>query len=189
MSHPSVVFRMSFLKQSEIRYRADYFPAEDYKMWIDCMEQTEIYNIPEILVYYRQHNDQITQGSNMKQVEMTNIVRLEMLTKIYPTIKEEEKVFHIKRFLGGNITSQRDYRDMLSWSNVILYMNKESGNYMNSELLKSVLYKYVQAKYKSYVIAKYFQKFTFKAWLKYFLSLEWIQLSFKRNIKLLIKNS
>jgi len=187
MSHPSVVFRMSFLKESGLRYKADYFPAEDYKMWTDCLDKTQIYNIPEILVYYRQHEFQITKDSNQDQVEKINIIRLEMLNKIYSVFTDQEKKFHLQIFAEQNIKSVADYRKCIEWRKTLQLQNKFNGYYIQPQILDKELEKYMQAGYKGYVLSRYFQKFSISNGLHYAFSFDWRYLSLRRNTSLLFK--
>lgn len=187
MSHPSVIFRMSFLKKSGLRYKADYFPAEDYKMWTDCLEKTQIYNIPEVLVYYRQHNNQITQDSNTLQLEKTNKVRLEVLTRISSKFTPEEKMFHLETFVKQRIKSVSDYKKCLAWKKTLELKNKDNAYYIQPHLLAVELDKYIQSAYKAYVLSHYFKKKSILNGLRYLSSCDWKYLSLRRNLSLFYK--
>ena len=187
MSHPSVVFRMSFLKESGLRYKADYFPAEDYKMWTDCLDKTQIYNIPEVLVYYRQHTSQITQDSNTQQLTQTNKIRLEMLDRIYPHFNDTEKQFHLETFVAQNIHSVTDYKQCVEWRKNIQSENSKSGYYIRPQILHKELDKYLKAGYKRYVVSNYFSVFSVASAWKYACSSDWRYVSLKRNLSLFYK--
>ena len=187
MSHPSVVFRMSFLQESGIRYRPDYFPAEDYKLWVECLDYTQIYNIPEQLVKYRQHNHQITQDSNSKQVLLTNRVRLEVLEKLSESFTQTQKDFHIYSFLSSQLHSVSDYKKFIQWSRTLLQANKTNGFVFNSQFLEEALKKHLRARYKSYIYNKYKSFTPFKSYLKYFFSLEWRFMNYKDTIKFILR--
>jgi len=187
MSHPSVVFRMSFLKESGLRYKADYFPAEDYKLWMDCMERTHIHNILEVLVYYRQHSNQITQDSNALQLAQTNKIRLEMLDRISSRFTDEEKKFHLKTFVAQHICSVADYKKCVDLCTSIQLRNKEGGYYISAKVLRKGLNDYLQAGYKGYVLLKYFPAFNVINMFQFLFSFEWRYLSLRRNLSLFYK--
>lgn len=184
MSHPSVVFRMSFLKNSGLWYNEDYFPAEDYKMWVEALKLTQIYNIPEFLLFYRQHDNQITQDTNSVQAQLTNKVRLELLAELSGQFTEEEKSFHINSFIKARIRSSNEYILYKSWIKKLLILNKQTRAFEANEL-KRVLTKHLQAGYYSSLKSRYFSEK--KLFVKYLFSGEWFNLSFKYNIKLLMK--
>lgn len=184
MSHPSVVFRMSFLNEAGLRYKSDFYPAEDYKMWVDALDLTHIYNIPEPLVRYRQHEEQITQVGNTKQQLKTAEVRLEVLRKIYPNVLSKELKFH-ELFISLHFKNLVEYNQSKRWIEKLCAENEKS-RYVNSVVLKKELYRYLRAGYKSYVLSQYFQQKNLKSAWKYLLSGAWIRLSPKQNIGLLI---
>lgn len=186
MSHPSVVYRTSMLKESGLRYKADYFPAEDYKMWADCLEFTQIYNIPEPLVRYRQHQEQICREKNSVQELISDKIRAEMLVRFYPDASSEEISFHLHNYLSGTIDSVESYREQFSWCKKIESANKAT-QYSSGSALHNGLFKYLNAKYKKYLIDKYFRNYSAKNFLKYIISFEWRYLPIKQQIKILIQ--
>jgi len=187
MSQPSVVFRKSFLDKSGLRYNQEYYLADDYKMWIDCLNYTEIYNIPEPLVSYRQHQSQICSVHAPEQLIVKNRVRLEMLERIYPNATENDKEFHLETFVEQKIQSMSDYKKSIAWKETLEIKNKENGFYIQPQVLNKELDKYMQAGYKLYVISTYFQQFSMvNAW-SYAISFDWRYLSLRRNVSLLIK--
>lgn len=183
MSHPSVVFRKSFLDETGVTYNEAYRLADDYKMWIDCIELTQIYNIPEPLVRYRQHEEQICSVANAsKQMQVQNKVRMEMLERISLKFTPEEKEFHISRYVDGKIESIADYKKFVKWSNVICQRNYESGKYVDGGVLRNELNYRLQIFLKGYVLDKYFKQMNMKSLIPYFISFNWIYLSVRRNL-------
>ena len=186
MSHPSVVFRMSFLHETGLRYREDYFPAEDYKMWVESLKFTQIYNIPEKLVFYRQHENQITQDANSAQAILTNKVRLELLEELSVNFTEEEKSFHLNGYIYTVIRSTTDYRKLARWTNTLLQCNKKNAFVFPEPQFKQTLTKQVQGGYYGYVKQKYFSGSHTLGMLNYLVSLDWVYLRMKLSLKLLL---
>lgn len=186
MSHPSVVYRTSMLKESGLRYRADYFPAEDYKMWTDCLEITQIHNIPEPLVRYRQHQEQICREKSSAQEQISNKIRTEMLLRFRPDTNSEDINFHLHNYLGEAIDSVESYKEQLRWCKKIESANKVT-QYSSDSALHNGLIKYLNAKYKQYLIGKYFKSYSAKNFLQYFFSFEWRYLPIKQQAKILLQ--
>lgn len=186
MSHPSVVYRTSMLKESGLRYKADYFPAEDYKMWADCLEFTQIYNIPEPLVRYRQHQEQICREKNSIQEQISDKIRTEMLLRFYPNASSEEINFHLINYLGEAIDSVRSYKEQRSWCIKIESENKLT-HYSTEAALHNGLFKYLDAKYKKYLVCKFFKNYSIKTYINYFFSFEWRYLPIKQQAKILLQ--
>ncbi|MFI3241432.1 MAG: glycosyltransferase family 2 protein [Alphaproteobacteria bacterium] len=80
--HTSAMIRAKDLKQYNIKYKKEYTPAEDYKLWADILSSgLKIKNIPLILTKYNLH------GSNF------SILQKKRLKKSDKKIKEDIKSF------------------------------------------------------------------------------------------------
>jgi len=186
MSHPSVVFRRSFLTETGIRYTNEYRYADDYKMWIDCIDHTQIYNIPEPLVRYRQHDEQICAPKNQeKQLLVKNKVRKELILRIQPNLSEKEIEFHIEKYVDSVIDSAADIKHFIRWRKTLLKYNLSGNQYVNPLILKKILDQFNQIAFKKWIITTYFKTFNLHSFLKYFLSFNWKYLTLRRNLKLL----
>ena len=66
--HTTAMIRKSVLVENDIEYEAFYTPAEDYRLWARLMPYTHFYNIPSVLVHYRNHaaRTSISQQSRMR---------------------------------------------------------------------------------------------------------------------------
>ena len=66
--HPSAMIRKSVLFENNIRYEAEFSPAEDYTLWVRLIGKTKFANIPEVLQKYRDYanNTSKIQSAKMK---------------------------------------------------------------------------------------------------------------------------
>ena len=80
-AHPTVMIRRQILVDTGIVYHDDYLHAEDYKMWIDLAAHGDFYNIQEVLLKYRLSATQISQNSNLSQIEYSIKCRREYIEK------------------------------------------------------------------------------------------------------------
>ena len=85
-AHPTVMLRKEVLDQHKLHYDAEFKNCEDYKLWIDLMEYGEFYNIPEVLLRYRQSDTQITHSGNTLLKENSKKCRQIYIKKKYPEI-------------------------------------------------------------------------------------------------------
>jgi len=58
--HPSVMMRAGVLKRNRILYEVDHAPAEDHELWTRLAEYGKLVNLPEVLVDYRVHDNNIS---------------------------------------------------------------------------------------------------------------------------------
>jgi glycosyl transferase domain protein len=78
-AHPSVMIRTSVLRDNHLYYDTNYLHAEDYKLWCDIAQYTKLANIPEILLYYRINQNQISNKYSKEQKETAQKIREEYI--------------------------------------------------------------------------------------------------------------
>jgi glycosyltransferase involved in cell wall biosynthesis len=59
IGNPTVMFRKSIIKG--FKFEDQFVPAEDYGLWSEIIQITDFYNIPESLLNYRWHPNNISQ--------------------------------------------------------------------------------------------------------------------------------
>jgi glycosyltransferase involved in cell wall biosynthesis len=94
IAHPSVFGRTVFFQSN--RYNFDYQKAEDFKLWTSNIYKTNFSNIPEVLVNYRLHDSQTGEKYSDVQLQISNVIRKEMLGYLGVTYTDEELDTHIK---------------------------------------------------------------------------------------------
>lgn len=62
--HPTVIIRKSFLDKNKLEYNR--VVAEDYDLWVRCVNIATFANIPEGLLMYRVHNKNVSAKNNEK---------------------------------------------------------------------------------------------------------------------------
>lgn len=66
LAHPSVLIRKKVF--DKIQYNINYKQAQDYQLWVDAAKEQFIFgNIPEFLLRYRVHNEQMTISKSKSQ--------------------------------------------------------------------------------------------------------------------------
>lgn len=86
--HPTAIFRKrEFLEVGGYREKA--MLAEDLDLWLRIGEKGEIANLSNILLYYRQHSNSLSESKQIKQIEIMNQVAREACFRrnLLPTAK------------------------------------------------------------------------------------------------------
>ncbi|MBT0810638.1 glycosyltransferase family 2 protein [Litoribacter ruber] len=65
--HPSAIIRRSILSQNNIKYNEHYYYAEDKAMWLDLSKFGDLANLPEYLIKYRLHKNQVSTTKHLMQ--------------------------------------------------------------------------------------------------------------------------
>ena len=90
MAHPTVIFI-----NNNIFYSEEYFSAQDYELWCRKINELKFANIPEVLLLYRIHAEQIGVSRKQEQVNNANFVCLRVLKNIGLSFSEEEKKIYL----------------------------------------------------------------------------------------------
>lgn len=178
MSHPSVVYRRSMLQETGLAYRQDYFPAEDYKMWIDALQHTHICNLQQPLVHYRQHASQICREKKEQQVQLERRLHEEQLRLIYPDPTTDELAFHLNRFTSRQPESDAEVQRFRQWEATLCRANDRS-RYIDPAVMCHELHHYVQNAIRTYY------RNTYHGPLHHLISGRWRHLDLKHNLSLL----
>jgi glycosyltransferase involved in cell wall biosynthesis len=67
IAHPSVMMRKQVLDELSLVYNVLKEPAEDYDLWVRLSEKGSLYNLQEVLLDYRIHNNQVSKKLNAIQ--------------------------------------------------------------------------------------------------------------------------
>jgi glycosyltransferase involved in cell wall biosynthesis len=79
MAHPAVMIRTAIIRSSQLYYDPEYKDVEDYEFWTRLATITCFANLPEILLKYRIHPEQIGRRHSGKQAEAVE----KLLAKLY----------------------------------------------------------------------------------------------------------
>jgi glycosyltransferase involved in cell wall biosynthesis len=96
--HPTVMLRKSVLLENNLFYdvSGDYTKAEDYELWTRLSEKHQLYNINEVLLKYRIHENQTWHRFRTRQIEATDRLQKKQLTRMGVGFSNEEFSLHAK---------------------------------------------------------------------------------------------
>ncbi|MDQ0195335.1 glycosyltransferase family 2 protein [Paenibacillus wynnii] len=136
--HPSVMIRRSVLINHGIRYLYYYY-AEDYEIWNRLAEVTQIINLPEVLLVYRLHPQQVSNVHELVQEQHAEIIRKNQLRQldIEPSIEDYQTHLDFCHF-RIRVHEPDPYYKALAWAHKILEGNLKKHKY-DHQTLNSVL--------------------------------------------------
>lgn len=183
------MFRRNIFISNNLRYKTSAFPAEDYRLWSECMQLTKMYNLQEVLFHYRMHAEQISTEKKAFQIEKSNEVRLFMLDRLNPDFTEEEKRYYLDVFCQGNLSSRKDLQEMKIFANLLQKKNEENNSNFNPVSLKKRLNEQIKNSTYNAVLNFYFNnQFSLKRYIRYIFSGLLFQVTLRNNIKILLKS-
>lgn len=121
--HPGLCIRRSALPEEESLFYNEYYEyASDYDFVSRNFKYFRICNIPETLMEYRVHSEQITISKFTKQQKYADCIRINFLQNIGLTLNEEEKAMHLS-LVKNEYNANFDFKEYISWCNKILRNN------------------------------------------------------------------
>jgi len=187
--HPSVFIRTSFVNETGLQYLPGAFPAEDYKIWGLAVRHGRLHNLQDVLLYYREHDTQISTENKQWQKEQTDKIRLEMLDWLSADFSEEERQYHIDVFIPGLVNEQSDLKQFKNWINKLISNNRGKENF-DAAFLERKLKSHLKIIQLKWVHKSYFSDnvYNIKRWLKYLCSGLILKISLRQNLKILRKS-
>jgi glycosyltransferase involved in cell wall biosynthesis len=138
MAHPSVLLRTKLVKESGLRYDSRFPGAEDYELWSRMIFLTRFANIPETLLFYRRHEQQVTQNKKKLVEASSGKIKLGLLMRLNIEPTERESTVHLflfndqfKELKDGSILAEAD-----EWMYKIVLANRLSGKFRERYLLE-----------------------------------------------------
>ena len=143
LAHPSVIIRKSFFEHN--KYSEAYQKAEDYYLWASNKLNHSYANIPEVLLFYRIHDQQTATTHNDSQLELSNRIRYDLLSQFGLKATEEELKTHVKisRFEKIDLEKTRH------WLVKVYEQNQVNVIYDNEALKKYLDLKWWEALHRS----------------------------------------
>lgn len=126
LAHPSVMFRREILVKHSLQYHASYNHAEDYQLWTQLSQVTMISNVPEVLLHYRLHENQISKSFKPLQAQQAERIQYEQLMRLGIKPSEEEFCTHL------NLCYRNRFSDPVikkNWVQKLLKKNLETRVY------------------------------------------------------------
>jgi glycosyltransferase involved in cell wall biosynthesis len=153
--HSSVIIRNQILTENKLGFDLTQLHVEDYALWIKLLKFSKGKILPEILIKYRIHENQISLIHNNTQVINTEKIQKKYLLSLLPEVKEIDLVFDIFHNRKTTIPS------------VILFLKFMKANELvNTNALNQKLTKTLIKNAKNKIISA--EKITFKELLNLF---------------------
>ncbi len=95
MGHPTLMIRRRLLEQHSLVFNEEFRNCEDYDFLAKAAELTRLATIPEFLLDYRLHDEQVSVSSRQDMKAKANRVRLRQLRQLTGSVTNEEEALHL----------------------------------------------------------------------------------------------
>ena len=122
--HPTLMMRKSMLEMSNFRYSETAKYVEDFDLWTRLIMKTDFYNLNEILLKYRDHQNQVSRTFADIQLKNSNTVRENYLKSLGFVFNTDELRIH--NFVSSNviINSKESIDEIELWFHNLILQNK-----------------------------------------------------------------
>ncbi|MCG8341550.1 MAG: glycosyltransferase [Chlorobiales bacterium] len=131
--HPTVILRKSILNNTKYPETMRY--SQDYGLWVMLATVTQFANLPEALLQYRTHPDQVTKTKAQQQADSARIAREYYLKTLFPDVTEKELILHHR-------ISERDREinliETAAWLEKIISLNDKAKAFP-TEILQEIM--------------------------------------------------
>ena len=186
--HPSVIIRLSFLKENHLYYEKSVGHAQDYLLWYRMSSLCDFMNIPKKLLKYRIHQEQLSKGKRNDQFSSSNNIRRIIIGKFLEReVSEAEKIKHTRISIAQYGSSFSKIDEAENWLKFLMNHNEINGKYNRKSLTKvlrniwmvicmnsshlgmKLLVKYFSSIYWKFKVENIYQemKFILKCFIKY----------------------
>lgn len=126
--HPSVMFRKEVITNNHLKYNEEFKTGQDYELWSRLLKTEKVAIIPEVLLSYRIHNNQISNEKKMDQIQNTMKVYSYMLEGLGLEVNQEILKKH-HAFCTSSELGTFNLKEMIYWGEVIKKYNLKNRVY------------------------------------------------------------
>lgn len=125
--HPTVIIRHALLQKYNLAYDSSTEPSEDSNLWHRLMPYCQFYNIPEKLVHYRVHPQQISTITENQLIPSHKDTLKQCIQSFMQELTEEEFNLHYNFFHSQmTMRSLKQLRKTQRWLKKLLAANQKS---------------------------------------------------------------
>ena len=129
LAHPSVLIRRDLLERHGLAYDRDMPHAEDYDLWVRAARVTKLANVPQVLLRYRQHAQQVVRKHDAVKRQTARRIRAKQLTALGLAPSEAELDLHESISLWNVAPTREGIAAAHAWLMKLVEANRASGLY------------------------------------------------------------
>lgn len=134
--HPSVMMDRATLLQLGLNY-PDFPLAEEYALWVRSSRVRQITNLPQKLLRYRAHSQQVSRSRNLLQTASIDLVLSEQLHQLRLGFNSRDLMVH-KLLSGGFSPIPGIQSKMSEWTERLLRANSTETVYDQSSFARQL---------------------------------------------------
>jgi hypothetical protein len=151
--HPTIMFKKEEFDKYGLRYNESLKLVEDYTLWVHSIERVKFANVPQVLLKYRIHNNNVSvmKGNNRDILDEGHyLVYSHIFDKLKLNYSQDDMLLHRKIALREiNYKQPAQVSEAIQWLQKIVTANKKTLYYEEKALSKIILSCLTYMLYKS----------------------------------------
>ena len=133
LAHPSVMIRRDVFERHGLAYDSAMPHAEDYDLWVRAARVTKLANVPQVLLRYREHAQQVVRKHDAVKRQTARRIRAAQLAGLGLSPSADEANLHEAISLWGLPPTREGLAAAQAWFLKLLEANRTSGRYPQAE--------------------------------------------------------
>ena len=123
--HPTAMMRTRVMAQYGLYYDPDFVHAEDYDLWVRAVRTMQVANLPEVLLRYRLHPEQVTNRYSPQKEANADRIRLRQLRELGLQPSAIEQNLHHFLYDDRRVKSRDELLALQQWITVLDEANQQ----------------------------------------------------------------
>lgn len=129
LAHPSVMIRREAFRNAGLSYDPRMLHAEDYDLWVRASQHTSLANVPEVLLRYRLHPEQVVRKQEATKRETARRIRRRQLERLGIAPTPGEEALH-EAIASWDFADSREFVSSAhAWLVKLAEANRTTGSY------------------------------------------------------------
>lgn len=138
LAHPSVMIRREAFMSAGLSYDPLMLHAEDYDLWVRASQYTSLANVPEVLLRYRLHPQQVVRKQEATKRATARRIRRGQLERLGMRPTAEEEALH-EAISCWDFADSRDFVSAThAWLLKLAEANRTRGIYLREPFQRTV---------------------------------------------------
>lgn len=129
-NHPTVMLRRDVFECFHLQYDVTTSTAEDYDLWVRAVEVTETANLPDVLLEYRVHAEQISSVHGREQARIAEVIIARQLAKLGMDSTPQKLALHSRLVSEVHSLSIQERLAARAWLDALERENAAAGRYV-----------------------------------------------------------
>jgi len=133
-AHPAVMLRAKYFCRNGFRYDTHFNKMEDYDLWDRVSQQYDIAALPDVLLRYRIHPNQVTQKLTEENFHQIRMLKQRQLQRLSIYIEDKNVLPYVNYCIGEFDTNKDNIKGLVRSFSLIKEKNKTAKLYDESIL-------------------------------------------------------